>query len=79
MANQKTGAQGTYVNVTGVIDAATKLELNAAIDAMTLLWSPATGTSASSPDFNLIPLHVREAIDREIVGVKAAIEAAPVV
>ncbi len=78
MATPVLGAQGTYTDVTGIITAATKLEIYAAIDVMSALYTPADGESASNTDFNLIPLHVREKLADEIVAMKAAIDAAPI-
>ena len=74
-----TGAQGTYANVTGVTDATAKGEIKALLDVMVALYGPADGSSAASPDFNLIPKHVKEKLDTEIAAIKTAIDAAPVV
>ncbi len=77
MATPNTGAQGTYADATGVVNAAAQTEVTAMLDELEALWTQVEGQAMEKPDFNLIPKHVSEKLSTELDAIRAAIAAAP--
>lgn len=77
MATPSTGAQGTYADVTGVVNATAASEIVALLAELESMWTQTEGQAMDRPDFNLIPKHVSEKLSTELAAVAAAIAAAP--
>lgn len=77
MPTPNTGAQGTYANVTGVVNATAKAQVVTLLAELESMWTQTEGQSMDHPDFNLIPKHVSEKLSTELAAVAAAIAAAP--
>ena len=84
------GPFATYTDLTGICVANAKTEIRTlminfmALMSVTMAPDMLTGTldksvSAPHPDFDQIPMHIREKFKVEIIAFYAAIEAAPVV
>lgn len=71
------GAQGTYANVTGVVDATAAAEVVALLALLKARWTPSDGESAPHTDMNLVSKDVAVLINAEVDAFAAAIAAAP--
>lgn len=73
------GAQGSYADVTGVVDATAAAEVVALLVLLQARWTPADGESAPHTDMNLVSKDVAALINAEIDAFAVAIAAAPTV
>lgn len=85
MADNFVGVFGDYTNVTQVVTAAAKAQIIADIEKLRALvsfpttYSSTTGNKAMPhTDFDLMPPHLINQLNREITALEAAINAAPV-
>ena len=79
MATPVMGAQGTYADVTGVIDATAAAEVVALLVLLQARWTPDDGSSAPHTDMNFVSKDVAALINAEVDAMAAAIAAAPTV
>jgi len=73
------GAQGTYADVTGVVDTTAAAEIVTILANFDALFNPGAGAQSSSPDFDMLPQAMIEKLQTEVTALAAAIAAAPTV
>lgn len=77
MATPVMGAQGTYADVTGIVDGTAAAEVVALIAAFKARYTATDGESLPHTDMNFVSKDVAVLINAELDAMAAAIAAAP--